>query len=139
MIPRFEIKTDEKKNLKISAGNIGTYYKLLAYKEDNIFESEDNDFESFANIVRRIFSCLRSHSKDTPARKMDFINNRIIGTSQKKKKILKFLLQKEILYTDEQDWLYKLDTNKVSQFSIMWNNVRAGDFSSLKKLYNDFA
>ena len=70
---------------------------------------------------------------------MDFINNRIIGTSQKKKKILKFLLQKEILYTDEQDWLYKLDTNKVSQFSIMWNNVRAGDFSSLKKLYNDFA
>ena len=139
VIPRFEIKTDEKKNLKISAGNIGTYYKLLAYKEDNIFESEDNDFESFANIVRRIFSCLRSHSKDTPARKMDFINNRIIGTSQKKKKILKFLLQKEILYTDEQDWLYKLDTNKVSQFSIMWNNVRAGDFSSLKKLYNDFA
>ena len=136
--PRFEIKTDEKKNLKISAVNIGSYYKLLAYKEENIFESENNDFEAFSNIVRRIFSCLRSHSKDTPARKVDFIDNRIVGTSEKKKKILSFLLQKEILYTDEQDWLYKLDTNKVSQFAIMWNNVKGGDFSSLKNLYNEY-
>lgn len=136
--PRFEIKTDEKNNLKISADNIGSYYKLLAYKEENIFESEDNDFEVFSNIVRRIFSCLRSHSKDTPARKVDFIDNRIVGTSEKKKKILRFLLQKEILYTDEQDWLYKLDTNKVSQFAIMWNNVKGGDYSSLKNLYNEY-
>lgn len=137
-IPRFEIKTDSKKNLKIWANNINSYYKLLAYKEENIFEPTDTDFDAFANIVRRIFSCLRSHSKDTPARKMDFIDNRIIGASDKKKKILHFLLEKRVLYTDEQDWLYKLDTDKLSQFSIVWNNVRGGDFSSLRKIYEEY-
>lgn len=137
-VPRFEIKTDQKKNLKISANNINSYYKLLAYKEENIFEAEDADFDSFANIVRRIFSCLRSHSKDTPARKMDFIDNRIIGSSDKKRKVLNFLLDKKVLYTDEQDWLYKLDTDKVAQFAIMWNDVRSGDFASLRKLYDEY-
>ena len=136
--PRFEIKTDDKNNLKISSNNIGNYYKLLAYKEDSIFEAENSDFTSFANIVRRIFSCLRSHSKDTPARKMDFIDNRIIGESEKKKDILRFLLEKKVLYTDEQDWLYKLDTDKVAQFAIMWNNVKGGDFSTLQKLYEEY-
>ena len=128
----------EEKNLKISANNINSYYKLLAYKEENIFEAEDADFDSFANIVRRIFSCLRSHSKDTPARKMDFIDNRIIGSSDKKRKVLNFLLDKKVLYTDEQDWLYKLDTDKVAQFAIMWNDVRSGDFASLRKLYDEY-
>ena len=135
---RFEVKFDKKDNLKISANNIGSYYKLLAYKADNSFDSETNDFESFANVVRRIFSCLRSHSKDTPARKMDFIDNRVIGFSDKKKNILNFLLEKGILYNDEQDWLYKLDTDKLSQFSIIWNNVRNGELSSLKKLYSEY-
>ena len=107
-------------------------------KEENIFEAEDADFDSFANIVRRIFSCLRSHSKDTPARKMDFIDNRIIGSSDKKRKVLNFLLDKKVLYTDEQDWLYKLDTDKVAQFAIMWNDVRSGDFASLRKLYDEY-
>lgn len=135
---RFEVKFDKKDNLKISANNIGSYYKLLAYKADNSFELETDDFESFANVVRRIFSCLRSHSKDTPARKMDFIDNRIIGFSEKKKNILNFLLEKGVLYNDEQDWLYKLDTDKLSQFSIMWNDVRNGELSSLKKLYSEY-
>lgn len=99
---------------------------------------KDAYFDSFANIVRRIFSCLRSHSKDTPARKMDFIDNRIIGSSDKKRKVLNFLLDKKVLYTDEQDWLYKLDTDKVAQFAIMWNDVRSGDFASLRKLYDEY-
>lgn len=138
IMPRFELKMDEKNNFKVSAHNIGAYYKLLAYKNDDVFELEDSNFNAFANIVRRVFSCLRSHSKDTPARKMDFIDNRIIGTSEKKKKILQFLLQKKVLFTDEQDWLYKLDTDKVAYFSIMWNNVKNGDFDSLQKLYSEY-
>ena len=69
---------------------------------------------------------------------MDFIDNRIIGESEKKKDILRFLLEKKVLYTDEQDWLYKLDTDKVAQFAIMWNNVKGGDFSTLQKLYEEY-
>lgn len=136
--PRFDIKTDNKTNLRVFANNIGSYYKLLGYKDTNIIDSTNPGFDSFAYVIRRIFSCLRSHSKDTPARKMDFIDNRIIGSSEKKKDIIKFLLSVKILYTDDQDWLYKLNTDKVSEFSIKWNDAKNGDFSSLKNLYQKY-
>ncbi|MEH2951294.1 hypothetical protein AALB51_17310 [Lachnospiraceae bacterium 62-26] len=136
--PRFEIKVDNKTNLKISASNLGNYYKLLKYKDDNVLESEDVGFINFSYIIRRIFSCLRSHSKDTPARKMDFIDNRIINKNEGKRKILDFLLMEKLLYTDEQDWLYKLDTDKLSAFGITWNDVRNGDFTSLQGLYKKY-
>lgn len=138
IIPRFEIRTDNKKNLKICTSNLRDYFKLLAYKYDDILNTSNNDFNSFSNLLRRIFSCLRSHSKDTPARKMDFIDNRIINANAYKKSVLSFLLNNHILYTDEQSWLYKLDTNKLSDFSINWNEVRDGDYNSLNSLYQEF-
>ena len=139
-IPKFEIKTDNKNNLKVcsTSSSLKRYYKLLAYKTDNILESSDNNFIFFANLIRRIFSCLRSHSKDTPARKMDFIDNRIVSANNDKKDILDFLLGEHVLYSDEQAWLYKLDTNKLSKFSINWNEVRDGDYSSLNNLYDKY-
>ena len=136
--PMFEIKLDNKKNLKTSAQNIEAFYKLLAYKDENVLNVTEDGFESFAAVVRRIFTCLRCHSKDTPARKVDFIDNRIIGVSDKKKKILGFLLSEKILYTDEQDWLYKLDIDRLSDYAIVWNNVKNGDFSSVEKLYEQY-
>ena len=44
----------------------------------------------------------------------------------------------KLLYTDEQDWLYKLDTDKLSAFGITWNDVRNGDFTSLQGLYKKY-
>lgn len=136
-LPKFEIKTDGKNNLKINSSNINDYFKLLAYKYDDSLDQGKDDFSIFANLLRRIFSCLRSHSKDTPARKMDFINNRIINTN-KKKQIFNFLLTEHVLYTDQQNWLYKLDTNKLSEFSINWNDVRDGNYNSLNSLFLKF-
>lgn len=81
---------------------------------------------------------MRSHSKDAPARKMDFIDNRIINNNEAKLNILKFLINIGLLYTDEQDWLYKLKTDELSTYSIKWNNVRDGDFASLETLYNKY-
>ena len=137
-IPRFEIKTDNKKNLKIVCSSMNGYYKLIPYKCNDYDQEEDYNFIRFANLIRRIFSCLRSHSKDTPARKMDFIDNRIVSVSAKKKYILKYLLSKHLLYTDEQAWLYKLDTKKLSDLSINWGEVRDGNYDSLNLLYQDF-
>ncbi|MCM1262562.1 MAG: hypothetical protein NC313_07540 [Butyrivibrio sp.] len=137
-IPRFEIKTDNKENLKIICQSMNGYYKLLPYKYDELKQEDEDDFIRFANLIRRIFSCLRSHSKDTPARKMDFIDNRIISSNTKKEEILEFLLKKHILYTDQQNWLYKLDTNKLSDFSINWNEARDGNYNSLNNLYQKF-
>lgn len=137
-MPHFEIKTDDKKNLKISCPVLDGYFKLIAYKDKSDSEFKSEDFVLFSNLIRRIFSCLRSHSKDTPARKMDFIDNRIISANKKKKQILDFLLQEHILYTDQQNWLYKLDTNKLSDFSINWNEVRDGNYKSLNYLHQEF-
>lgn len=137
-LPRFEIKTDNKKNFKVTCPELSGYYKLLAYSNNIDTEDEFNNFISFSNLVRRIFSCLRSHGKDAPARKMDFIDNRIISVSEYKKNILRFLLNQKILYTDEQDWLYKLDTGKLSTFSIKWHDVRDGNFDSLNFLYEKY-
>lgn len=139
-LPHFEIKTDDRKNLKIFANqkSLSGYFKLLAYRADNDAEEDDGTFTPFANLVRRVFSCLRSHSKDTMARKRDFIDNRIVSKSESKQKILDFLLHEGVLYVDDQDWLYKLDTTKVAENCINWNKVREGDYSTLKVLYKKF-
>lgn len=134
-IPRFEIKTDEKKNFNVTCPNLRGYYKLIAYQADEANNTTIDNYTTFANLIRRIFSCLRSHSKDAPARKADFINNRIISISDYKKDILNFLFKCQILYTDEQNWLYKLDTDKLSTYSIKWHDVREGNFDSLKELF----
>ena len=109
---------------------------LISYHSDEIISDNKDDFITFANLIRRIFSCLRFHSKDAPARKVDFIDNRIISNSKYKRKVLNFLISSGILYSDEQDWLYKLKTDKISEYSIKWHNVRDGEFESLKSLYN---
>ena len=131
----FEVKTDDKRNFKIHCRNLKGYYKLIPYLADDAASSVADDYTFFATLIRRIFSCLRSYSKDAPARKTDFINNRIISQNDYKKDILVFLLNKGILYTDSQDWLYKLNTAKLSTYSIKWQDVRDGNFDSLKMLY----
>lgn len=69
---------------------------------------------------------------------MDFIDNKIIGKIKSKEMILTFLLNVGILYTDRQGWLYKLNTNKLGEYSIRWNNVNNGELESLTELYNSF-
>ena len=135
LVPRFEIKTDNRNNLKIQCPALNGYYKLLAHANSDVFEEAADNFVTFSNLLRRIFSCLRSHSKDTPARKRDYIDNRIISMNPNKKRILNFLLEMGILYTDNETWLYKLNTAKLSEFSIIWNEIREGDFNSLRNLY----
>lgn len=71
-------------------------------------------------------------------KKMDYVNNRIIGDSQRKKTVLNFLLEKDILFVDDQSWLYKLDINNLSEFAVRWNDVKNGDFSTLNALYNEY-
>lgn len=135
-LPTFEVKTDNRKNFKVCCPSLNGYFKLIPYHNDKMNNDDKNDFVTFSNLIRRIFSCLRSHSKDAPARKVDFIDNRIISTSEYKHKVLNFLINSGLLYSDEQDWLYKLNTDKLSEYSIKWHNVRDGEFESLKLLYD---
>lgn len=137
--PHFEIKTDDRSNFKVtSCDAVKSYFKLLAYKSDDVFTESCDKFVQFSNFIRRVLSCMRSHSKDTPARKMDFIDNRIISSNEDKRGILKFLLTEHVLYTDEQDWLYKLDTDMLASFGAKWYEVRDGKFDSLIQLYDKY-
>lgn len=137
-MPRFTTRCDEVRDLKISAQNLSVYYRLFSYRCDNEEQDDNSGYEQFAYTVRRILSCLRSHSKDTLARKIDFIDNRIISSSDEKRKVLDCLKQLGIIYTDEQDWLYKLDLEKLSNYGIIWNNLREGDSASLSDLYSSY-
>lgn len=137
-LPMFEVKTDDKRNFKVNCANLKGYYKLIPYQVDDTSNNDADDYIFFANLIRRIFSCLRSHSKDAPARKIDFIDNRIISLNEYKRNVLDFLLKKGVLYTDEQDWLYKLNTDKLSIYSIKWHDVRDGNLASLKLLYHTY-
>lgn len=133
--PRFDVKADKPSNLKVSANNINSYYKLLSHKSDRNVEDNADDFTVFATVIRRIFNSLRCHSKDTPARKSEYIDNKIIGTSKKKKQILESIMKEGIIFTDDQGWLYKLDRDKLAEFKINWNDVKNGEFSTLNDLY----
>ena len=66
----------------------------------------------------------------------ELLKNNKVPKNIRKENILKFLLDMGILYTDEQDWLYKLKTDKLSTYSINWNAVRDGNFESLKDIYD---
>ena len=137
--PKFEVRTDEEDNLRISASNIKEYFRLLPYAADEVSEFNASEYLTFCNFIRRLFTSLRSHSKDTPARKMDFVDNRIISTNQAKMKYMKYLLNEGIIYTDNQDWLYKLDTGKVSELDLNFVGIAMGDFSSLQTLYTNYS
>lgn len=137
-MPKFSIKTDDLQRLSVYCPSISGYFRLLPYHRQDNAEENESDFIVFANLIRRILSCMRSHSKDAMARKIEFIDNRIISNNAYKKQILKFLLESEILYTDEQDWLYKLGIRHLADYSMKWQEVRNGDFSSLTNLYSKF-
>ena len=135
---QFEVRTDKENNLRISAKNVKEYFRLLPYAVDEAYEIDASIFTVFCNFVRRVFASLRSHSKDTPARKMDFVDNRIISTNKVKRGYMNFLLDEGIIYTDSQDWLYKLDTNKVSALGLNFVDISTGDFSSLQLLFDKY-
>ena len=52
---------------------------------------------------------------------------------------MEYLLNEGIIYTDNQDWLYKLDTGKVSELDLNFVGIAMGDFSSLQTLYTSYS
>ena len=70
---------------RVEPSNLKGYYQLIPYQVSAPISSVADDYTFFTTLIRRIFSCLRSHSKDAPARKTDFIDNRIISQNDYKK------------------------------------------------------
>lgn len=138
-IPKFEIQVDSSELLKISAPNISNFYKLHPYKYE--YESEENsDLLQFSMFVRKIMNCLRKHRKDAPAKDKEFIDNEIISKNEFKRKVMGFLIEKEIIYVDSrQSYLYKLNVDKLADYHLNWVELRNSDLDGITDLYKEFS
>lgn len=133
--PDFDIRGCEP---KISLGNVQEYYKLRKYA----FVYSENTLDAFAvhNSLKKLFSCMRGHRKDTPARDKEFVDFVVMGHSELRKKLLNWLLDKGIIYIDsEESHLYKMDLDKASSYGINWNQLCSDDVESEKAVYEDFS
>lgn len=123
--------------VKVFSENIKTISKLSNYVYD--FDDENNVGEYFKYIVHNILKYFRKHKKDYPAKDKECIDNRVIGKSESKLQIIKFLLEKNIIYIDHNEpHLYKLNTVNAEQYGIKWgcmegiSNNLVKDFSKWK-------
>lgn len=137
-LPKFDIVTNDLNLVKISIPNINNYFKLRPYKY--VLEDEAGDeFFKFTMIVSKIMSCLRKHKKDVPAKDREFIDNEIINQSELKNKILRFLIEKGIIYIDSKEQhLYKLNVDKLAEYEISWVSIGQKDIQKFQYLYDEY-
>lgn len=131
-----KVTADENSLVKISIPNINSYYKLRPYKYDYTEENVE-DFIGFYIFVRKILSLLRKHEKDVPAKDKEYIDNKIINKSDSKRKIMEYLMSKEIIFVDHaQAYLYKLNTQKLAEYGLSWATLENKE--TFKRLYEDY-
>ena len=129
-----EINRDD--NLKVSAPNISSYYRLIPYKYNFEDSSSEVDITRFIYALRCILFQFRTHKKDTLAKTADRIDYVIVGSSELKKCVLEFLKSKRIIYTSEH--LYKVDEAEMQKIGINFNALLNVDTESLKKAFSEF-
>ncbi len=136
---KFDIHTDESDLVKVSIPNINNYYKLRPYRYD--FESLDKDgYLQFCMFIKRIMNCLRKHRKDVPAKDKEYIDNEIISKSKFKRKVMDFLIYKEIIFIDsEQPYLYKLNVECLATYGLSWVDFTQDNHGKLHDLYVEFS
>ena len=103
----------------------------------NYTEGDVKDFIGFYIFVKKVLSLLRKHKKDVPAKDKEYIDNKIISKSESKKKIMAYLINKEIIFVDHaQSYLYKLHPEKLAEYGLNWATL--DDKGTFKKLYDDY-
>ena len=135
IMPDFDIRG---LNPQISLTNVQEYYQLRKYA----FEYSEDKLDTMAvhSSLKKLFSCMRGHKKDTPARDKEFIDFVVLGHSEIRKKLLIWLLQTGILYIDNNEkHLYKINLDKAATYGINWNQLCADDISSEKRVYDEFS
>lgn len=122
--------------LKAYTTNLTTYYKLHPYYFEYASETSLEELSIFAHRVGCILSCFRSHGKDTLGKTADYVKNIIVGSSKPKQCILEFLLDSRIVY--EEDHLYKINIDLLSDVGISFSSVLILDISAYEQLFIKF-
>lgn len=131
-----KVVSDKNELVKVSIPNINSFYKLRPYMY-NYTEGDVKDFIGFYIFVKKVLSLLRKHKKDVPAKDKEYIDNKIISKSESKKKIMAYLINKEIIFVDHaQSYLYKLHPEKLAEYGLNWATL--DDKGTFKKLYDDY-
>ena len=129
------IEITKSDNLKISAPNINSYYRLVQFKYD--FEDPaEFDIVKFIHALRCILVEFRTHGKDTLAKTADRIDNVTVGNSVIKRQVLNYLKHCNIIY--ESAHLYKIDEVKMQDKGINFNALSRMNSQQLKDAFADF-
>ena len=124
-------------SLKVSFDNVQNYYQLKKYSF--VYCSSDIDSTNVHLSIKKLFGCMRGHKKDTPARDKEFIDFVIMGKSELRKKLLRWLIEVGIIYIDSNEsHLYKMDLGKVSEYKLFWSQIVLDDVESEKYAYDEF-
>lgn len=131
-----KVISDKNETVKVSMPNINGFYKLRPYKFEYTEENVE-DFLGFYIFVRKVLSLLRKHEKDVPAKDKEYIDNKIINKSESKKRIMDYLIRKDIIFIDHtQAYLYKLHTEKLAEYDLSWATLENKE--SFRRLYEDY-
>lgn len=136
---KFKILADKVDLIGINFPNIDSFYNLRSYRVDDKNISIGDECKNLRFFIYRILQAMRKHKKDTMAKDIEFIVNRIVGNNKQRMKYCNFMLEKHIIYIDpEEPHLYKLDADKLAEYDLNWVEVGKMDSSKFKRLYDDF-
>ena len=135
---RFELRVDNSDCLKVSAPNVDDWFKLHPHKY--VFEDETQfDIIKFENAVKSILKHFRKHGKDAPGRHFELIKNVIVGSSELKGHILKFFLDRGIIYQDNKDMRqFKLSNERLEALGVNWGKLSQNSTPDMKLVYDAY-
>ena len=113
-------------------------YPWSDYKTD-ISLSDFEDVRNELYSLKRILMPFRKHGRDTWARFKPYIDDKIVGGSSDRKKMLEYLLEEEILVRKPADNKYFLEEDSLNNKGINWGDLRNLKYNqALKEMLLDF-
>ena len=122
-------------NIKVSAPNISSFYKLVPYSYD--FEDTSKfDITKFIHAMRCILVEFRTHKKDTLAKTAERIEYVTVGRSVIKRQVLEYLKSCGIIYPSAH--LYKVNETIMQNKGIYYNALSRMDTEQMQPAFVDF-
>ncbi len=120
---KFDIRTTDDANIKLSIPEIEGWYRLRKYRYE-LNDTSMLDVTKFENALRSILKPFRKHKKDAAGKHKDYIVNVVVGNSTLKKSVLDFLILRSVIYQDSKDpRQYKLNNQALEVLGIYWGLV----------------
>lgn len=135
---KFDIRTANEANIKISIPEVESWFKLRKYSY-NLDDASGIDMTKFENAIRNILKHFRKHKKDAAGKHKDYIDNIVVGNSSLKQSVLDFLKATSVIYQDSKDpRQYKLNNTALEGLGIYWSLVSQNSSKDMQKAFNSY-